>query len=288
MPERVLRTAYWDITAESVSGSAHIRRNKPCQDYQDYKRYDDAAVPCICLAVADGHGSEKSPKSALGAEIAVRKSLEKLQAFAQGVSQKPFDVINTFAQEQLSRHIVKEWTDAVRAKEPARADLPTLFLEYGSTLLSVLITPQYILYLQLGDGDILCVAADGSVNRPIPKNPRLFANETTSLSMIDKRTGQPNGWLETSIVLAPIADPQSTPALIIVSTDGYANSFSSEAGFLQVGSDMLSIIQTDGWAKVKRELVGWLKEATAIGSGDDITVGLLHNNMAKTTILRGR
>lgn len=276
-PDHLPQIAYWDITAETVIGSAHRRQNKPCQDDFHY----DVRPSSRCLVVADGHGSAKSPKSELGAQFAARKSIAQLQEFADGVSGKPFDVIKKYAEEDLPRRLVKGWIDTVQSREPERDDLRTLLLEYGSTLLSVLVTSRYILYLQLGDGDILRVAPNGTVTRPIPNNPRLFANETTSLSMVDKLTGQPNGWLEMTVVLEPIAAPLSAPALIVVSTDGYANSFSGEAGFIKVGPDILRMIQVDGWERVKRELPGWLKEATATGSGDDITVGLLWNSRAR-------
>ena len=65
------------------------------------------------------------------------------------------------------------------------------------------------------------------------------------------------------------------PALILVSTDGYANSFVDEAAFLQVGSDFLNVIRTDGLAEVQANLETWLSGASQAGSGDDITLGIL-------------
>ena len=64
------------------------------------------------------------------------------------------------------------------------------------------------------------------------------------------------------------------PALILLSTDGYSNSFQDEAGFLKVGSDLLHMIRTTagGLDMVKEHLVAWLTESTYAGSGDDITV----------------
>ena len=65
------------------------------------------------------------------------------------------------------------------------------------------------------------------------------------------------------------------PALIIVSTDGYAKSYASDAGFEEVGRDLLKMIQVRGFASVEKNLEGWLHETTREGSGDDISVGLL-------------
>lgn len=276
---RLPLSAYWQVCADKVIGSTHRRQKKPCQD--DF-RYDDSHARVHLLALADGHGSEKSSKSEFGAELAVRRAVEHLREFALGTEGQPLDAIRRYAEDELPRRLVKGWIESVKMREPDRTDVPKLLLEYGATLLAVMVTPHYLLYLQLGDGDILRVSPDHTVSRPIPKNPRLFANETTSLSMIDKRTGQPNGWLDMSVVIEPLSEPADGPALIVISTDGYANSFSAEAGFLQVGSDLLRTIQQIGWVKVRQEIPRWLEEATATGSGDDITLGLMWNRLTST------
>jgi hypothetical protein len=64
--------------------------------------------------------------------------------------------------------------------------------------------------------------------------------------------------------------------LILVATDGYANSFVNDAAFLRVGSDILDILRRDGAQVVQDSLGDWLREASDAGSGDDITVGLLY------------
>ena len=87
--------------------------------------------------------------------------------------------------------------------------------------------------------------------------------------------------------LAPVSADQHTdwPALVLVSTDGYVNSFSDEAGFLKVGSDLLEMLRGDGFDAVNAQLSGWLEEATRIGSGDDTTVAIIcrMNALAKPT-----
>jgi serine/threonine protein phosphatase PrpC len=65
------------------------------------------------------------------------------------------------------------------------------------------------------------------------------------------------------------------PVLILLATDGYANSFVNEAAFLQVGTDILEMIRADGLEAVQESLETWLSEASQAGSGDDITLGIL-------------
>ena len=65
------------------------------------------------------------------------------------------------------------------------------------------------------------------------------------------------------------------PALVLLATDGYANAFREDAGFLQVGTDLLAMIREEGLQHVAAGLETWLAEASDSGSGDDVTLGLL-------------
>ena len=137
---------------------------------------------------------------------------------------------------------------------------------YGATLLAALLTEDFHLYLQLGDGDILTVAADGTVSRPaLPVDSRLLGNETTSLCMANA---------EASMRLAFQPVMGEPPALILLSTDGYANSFVDGPSFEQVGADLLAAIRADGLAAVGEALPDWLAQTSSAGSGDDISVAL--------------
>lgn len=159
-------------------------------------------------------------------------------------------------------------------------------LAYGATFLLCVVTPEFILYAQLGDGDILLVSQAGTVARPNWRaDPRLFANETTSLCM-------PEAWAEMRVDVQPIAAPNGepaddvqpvpTPALILLATDGYANSFVDDSAFVRVGSDLLALVRTDGFEAVCAGLPAWLEETSRLGSGDDITVGLVYRTPAAT------
>jgi hypothetical protein len=141
-------------------------------------------------------------------------------------------------------------------------------IAYGATLLVAVVMPACIIYLQLGDGDILNVSQAGEVTRPaIPGDERLFADETTSLC-------SPDAWRDVRVYFQALAG--EPPALILLATDGYGKSFRDEAGFLAVGSDVLEMIRSDGLEAVAHNLPAWLSEASQTGSGDDITLGMLY------------
>ncbi|MBK1701306.1 protein phosphatase 2C domain-containing protein [Thiococcus pfennigii] len=267
----------WRTLTASVCGAAHRRRGLPNQDAVRVTRCPDHAP--LILALADGHGSAHCFRSRCGARLAVG-----VAHLARSQLHEPVGLsgVRRWAEEQLPRELVREWRRRVErhlAREPFTTDeldaLDTAgrrtlaanpFVAYGTTLLMVIVAPAFILYLQLGDGDILTVAASGAIERPIAQDPRLIANETTSLC-------SPQAWDEMRVTFQALAG--APPGLILAATDGYANSFRDEAGFRQVAHDLWEMIRGGDWAGIERGLPDWLHEATEQGSGDDITVGLL-------------
>lgn len=278
--------AGWLALGASVQGALHRKKSLPNQDALAW-RPDSRRGPPIVLAVADGHGSAKSFRSGTGARLAVEQAAELLMEFLHSwQGSNNLSLVKHTAEDQLPKALARCWKQAVQehlAELPlAPAELDGLensegpasrskverepVLAYGTTLLAVAVADTFLLYVQQGDGDILAVTAEGEADRPLPRDERLFANETTSLSSQD-------AGLDFRVGLQPL--PAAAPVLILVATDGYANSFRSDACFRQVGSDLLRILRTDGLAEVEGSLAQWLAETTAAGSGDDITLGLL-------------
>jgi hypothetical protein len=184
------------------------------------------------------------------------------------------------AAEQLPRTLIRTWQDRVRADLaakplseqelthwPDRAGLAADPIRaYGATLIAAVLTPRYVLFCQLGDGDILTVDDQGVVSRPpLPVDPRLVANQTTSLS-------GPNAWDDMRVYFQPLTD--RPPVLVMLASDGYANSFADEHGFFATAIDLLAAFQANGLAHTANRLPHWLHATSAAGSGDDISVGL--------------
>jgi hypothetical protein len=150
---------------------------------------------------------------------------------------------------------------------PASPDETDLLRLYGTTLLAAAATPDWLVLLQIGDGDILLVSHAGEVQRAFERDARLLGVETTSLC-------GPRAERDVRIRVITLAG-RTPPAMVLLSTDGYANSFRDDAGFLQVGPDLLHIIRGEGVRTVENSLEGWLNDCSEQGSGDDISVGLL-------------
>jgi hypothetical protein len=139
---------------------------------------------------------------------------------------------------------------------------------YGSTVLGALVVNDTLVVVQLGDGDILCVRGNGITTRPIPRDERLIANVTTSLCLREAEE-------EMRVRLVAARAGADYPVLVLLSTDGYANSFRSDTDFLAVGPDVLAHIGERGLAALLDDLPVFLDEASTCGSGDDITVGIM-------------
>jgi len=266
----------WRAFGCSVRGASHRRNRLPNQDALRWQP-NAARGPAMTMAVADGHGSTTCFRSDTGAEMAVKAATEILNEASESDLRS--------ASEWLPARIAGAWQQAVddhiRQHPFSRDDMQKLNraasdtaqparVAYGSTLLMVSVRPDLLVYLQLGDGDILLVSEDGNVGRPWPLERRLLGLETTSLCSENA--------LEEMRVLVQDGT-EEPPELVLLCTDGYANSFRDDGGFLQIGADVLEILREEGVGGVERDLDHWLSEASELGSGDDITLGGLWRTM---------
>ncbi len=278
-------TARWRVVGNSVRGAMHERAGMPNQDAIHWLPESSAGLPLI-LTVADGHGSHKSFRSETGARLAVETAAQVISDFLLGQSQtESLSMTKRAAEEWLPAALARRWLEAVSAHlaaQPLNADelklahniqgasAPTASsnssVAYGTTILAAAVAEGFILYLQLGDGEILTVSKDGEVTRPLSKDERLFANETTSLCA-------PDAWRDFRVCFQVVSN--APPSIILLCTDGYSNSFHDEQGFFKVGTDILDMIRDDGLEMVNEHLASWLTESTNAGSGDDATLGLI-------------
>jgi hypothetical protein len=276
----------WHIISESVRGATHQRIGLPNQDAIAHSDDDLALI----LAVSDGHGGAKYFRSEQGAIFAVEAAIEVFSNFRQSIEGFPnFSSI----EDNLAKKLVEIWESKVKAhrnNNPFTDEDLAMLAEkegsvarqavehnpvqaYGATILSAMITESCIAYLQLGDGDILTVAEQGNTDRVFPVLSKHFANETTSLcSVID--------WHDFQFRIDELSSSSALPALILLSTDGYKNSFSSNEGFYKVGADLFEMFRSDKVEEIKNDLPGWLEETTQLGSGDDITLGMLYHMLS--------
>ncbi len=265
----VEKKQHWQIMGASVCGTLHKRHHLPNQDA--IRWYSELSGSSI-LAISDGHGSEKCFRSDRGSKIAVNVAVHTIKTFLK-TQINPNALSKQIITKEVPYQIVQRWQTIVKSdlkKNPfSKKELSLLNgqdykLAYGATLLIVLATKHFIIYWQIGDGDILTVGENGIVKRAVPKDEELIANQTTSICAKAAwhyfRCG---------------VQRETTPKLILLATDGYGNSFNDDENFFQVGSDIEELIASEGPFFVRKNLESWLYETSKNGSGDDITLGLI-------------
>lgn len=280
----------WKVAHACVRGSAHLRSGLPNQDAAQCLAIpgEEGRPGMAVAAVSDGHGGGRHFRSQIGSSLAVSTAVDVVQSFLLEHACDA-DAIGAGDVQELQRVLVDRWIAEVSAdleKHPLTSgELQQLQqgdgrgsrslmeavpkMAYGATLLLAAATEDLILYLQLGDGEILCVDSAGEAMRPLPADPRLVGNQTTSLC-------QPDAWREFRAAWLASRD---LPSLVLLSTDGYANSFRSDEDFLKIGGDYLEFIREQGISAMAEELPRILKEATEAGSGDDITLAILQGEL---------
>lgn len=279
-----LQTTKWNALGKSVPGANHIFKGVPNQDYIDW----ESVGKNLILAIADGHGSSKSFRSKEGSEFAVKAFLNLFQQLLEKTAEEIIPVLlKRNGKEQIPRQLVEDWKVMVQhhlesnpftkeeweeliSKEGLEAHTKideNPLIAYGSTLLGVVAHPNYIFWLQLGDGDILVVTDTGEIMRPIDTDPNLIGNETTSLCTRDAAN-------QTRLRFVSLEN--YPPQLIMLSTDGYSNSYPEESDFLKVAADYLQLLKKRGAEKLEQALENFLSTTSEQGSGDDITVGLVY------------
>lgn len=267
----------------SITGAAHVRNNMGNQD--SVCVYTDSDKNYVVASVCDGHGGEKFIRSQIGADIAARETTQLLCEFY--VSNPNFKLENektrTEKIDRLKKNILYYWHTEVQQynedhpitdQEFAQiADKKSLkaceevkdnnMTAYGTTLIAALVSEDFLLCLQLGDGDVVFLYPDASKENPMEADERLLANETTSLcsdsAILDFRVKY-------------FAD--HLPELMLLSTDGISNSFVTYDDFLNLAYDIKEGLLQDGEDKTKRSLEEGLQRLTNTGSGDDVTIAV--------------
>ena len=296
IPENV--TKDWRLIGASAHGAKHILEGKPNQDKILFSPSEDNVknLPII-LAVADGHGAQIHFRSEKGAEIAVNSAIEVCKKLENSSYNSMKD---TKIKEWICRDIYRKWVDNVqrdieenkfsdeekiilqnKKTEPKIPQVVTdsnELLAYGSTILTVIIHDTYILFLQLGDGDIFVINHDGTIDRPIPDDNRFVGTETTSLCL-------PEAWYEFKVKLREITNNTDYPLMVLLSTDGLKGSWREglpDRGLNKFGLDIVTMICENtegihaGLDKIDENLLNWLNQISN-GIGDDTTAGIIFN-----------
>ena len=249
-----------------VIGATHLRNGLVCQDAIRVETYGSYVI----AAIADGHGSEACPYSDEGSQAAVDCLHDIFVDIVDYAGAETKNVIENSRELRLPRQLAAEWMRRVeQIHNKAHNTQEFSYTLYGTTALCLVASSEFVFALQLGDGDIIAVPESPHPGYWLIEPEYMPGNETYSLCI-------PDCWryIRTQIIY-PDDQHIAAPALIMLTTDGYSNSFISTEGFMKAGKDILSMLQTEGIHYVSQNLENWLETSSNEGSGDDIAMALL-------------
>ena len=266
------------VFGESVQGASHIRNGRECQDsLKKVERDGDTVI----LAVADGHGSDACPYSRTGADIAVNVFCKIMEDYLDTYAGRP-ELLLTFLKREgdikVAQSVEAEWKRRVlKAHANNKREVPlnqegdkdreAVYRMYGSTLLGLVLTEEFLFAFQLGDGDIMEIS--GKSVQSVIEADKILGTETHSLSRAE-------AWRKAITCTARRDGKRRRPSLYLLSTDGMANSYKNEEEFHKTCADYYALLQKHGVKAVSESLRGWLKETSELGCGDDITVLMVY------------
>ncbi len=162
----------WVVVAASVQGTRHIQATLPCQDAHAYRAFSDSI---LIAAVADGLGTALFAQA--GARLAVDCAVSSIeQALMQAI---PCD-------ESAWNQLIRDCFLAARARleEEAQASQAAL-RDYSTTLVLVVITGEWLVTGQIGDGAVVALLDEGELIMASSPQNEEYVNVTFPLTMPD-------------------------------------------------------------------------------------------------------
>ncbi len=162
----------WRGIGASVAGSSHQAHGRDCEDAHAYRWL---AGNILVAAVADGAGS--ATQARIGASMAGQAALDVLQDWlANGLPQQYpnwsglFDIILGRVRQELTKQATSE---------------NLVLSDFATTLLVAVVTPEWVVGMQLGDGAIVTLDLHGNFQTLTKPYHGEFLNETAFVTSDD-------------------------------------------------------------------------------------------------------
>lgn len=292
------RTAQGMLAFSSChQGASHKAKGTACQDasFARYKRGDRYAI----AVVSDGHGSNRYFRSDRGSKFAVEASCEAVNEFMKCFKDNETGKMQTEQllrepdkfMRQLETHILFLWREKVKkdfytsgahftedelklvegeARKNYESDSESCFFKaYGATLIVVVVYPGHFWFgIQIGDGKCVASQANGTFFQPIPWDEKCFLNVTTSLC--DAKAVEN---------FRHCFHFHSFPTAIFVASDGVDDSFANETDMYGFYQEIEDTFRGKEYKQAFREVDEFLPVLSEKGSGDDISISGIINNV---------
>ena len=265
----------WQSFGISLQGARHVQNEQTCQDA--FCIAEKNTLLAIC--VADGHGDSKHQYSHIGSKIAVEIGCSILLQALEALNEADIE-ISPFKQEQilqqsLPKRISWEWNQACKkighsqgliSDEQSNGAFdgswsPNL-VSFGTTLLGVAISANWMIVYQLGDGDISYIH-ENILEYAFEEDPEMMSTVTHSLC----QTGNSD---IAKLRCLPLKAP---PKAVFLSSDGIRDCMQGERSHYGTFIDWVQQkIQMESWDETIANLPEWLNKISQNGNGDDITL----------------
>ena len=287
----------YDVIGKSITGASHTKSNLPNQDSVACFGDTTNGKDFVFGIVSDGHGSKKCFRSHLGSSFATEVLSEIFTLFAESIKEDTNQQsVKQYVVDEFPKMIVESWREKVNEHLEnypySNEDLQVLsitkadfnspkfskakYLPYGATLLGVLLLKKFVVYVQLGDGDILIATEEGEVFRRLKEDDRLLGNETTSLCL---ETAQNDFRTAIDFIV------ETPPHFILISTDGFANAYKEDVELFKFPADVSKLHKEKGFNYLKQNLSDWLEETSVQASGDDTSMCIIVSNRVEVEIV---
>lgn len=270
------------LFSNSTIGARHLLQQMTNQDSCQTAAGQDYQI----FAVADGHGATECFRSEIGSRLAVDVAIKNLELFAQTI--KKYDLYSYLSRPKerdelirsLISDIVAQWNQYVYAdikaypiKEEEYERSQTLFSIYqkgmyltniyGSTMIAGLVTPEYIVLFQQGDGTLVVLEEDGTIDDPMPEDDLCIRNLTTSLCDKDAAKRMRYVYMDRK---------EKDPIAMIAATDGVERSFGDNIHLSAFYAELFYELSELDEEEVGAYLANLLPQISQRGSQDDVTM----------------
>lgn len=259
-------------------GNSHIQNNLTCEDYS--ATYSDENVSII--VISDGHGdkncfrSDKGAKYACEIAISLCRQFQSITSHIDNIEHCDFDGLVS----SLEADIADRWKETVLSDAATHPFLSEelsvatkqaqemynsgqrLEKAYGCTLIISMVTANYWLAIQIGDGKCIAAFTDGVFIEPVPADENCLGNRSTSLCNSNSKEAFRHFY------------SNIMPVGLFVSSDGIEESFDA-AGLYNLFYSVAYWLKEEGYNAAKEKLENLLPQISEGGSGDDVSVALL-------------
>ncbi|WP_270939881.1 protein phosphatase 2C domain-containing protein [Romboutsia lituseburensis] len=246
----------YKVLKGSAIGYKNIIKNNGSQDSLKYKSSKDY----IICSVADGHSSDFFEYSHIGSKLACDISIDVIE---NEVDKNKEDILEMLKNEIIQKSIYDKWMAAVKddyyKTHPKAYKIE--YLKYSTTLVTVVVTKQYILYLKIGDGEII-----------VNDNKSFFKVVPTKSNNIVDSLGREDAFKNILFYVEDIND--RTIDNIILFTDGYGNCFENEINLYKSLIKTINKYNSNIFYRLRllKEYNSYLTKLSELNSKDDISI----------------